>query len=129
MKKLFLLHKEKFPNEPVPLCYRPKDTRKQNILENIPGQDEQREIVLNNIVEVDLSVVEDAIAATNSPWRLGYASTIHSSQGLTITDTILCIIDNDIQWDNLIYLAVTPVRRMSQLRRVTINYCKRDGGN
>ena len=86
---------------------------------NIPGQ-QQQELVLNDIVEVDLSVVKDAIHASNSPWRLGYSTTIHSSQGLTITDTIMWIIDDFIEWDNLIYLAVSRVRRIGQLKRVAV---------
>ena len=36
-RKLFELHKEKFPTLPVPLCYRPADTRRQNIEVEIPG--------------------------------------------------------------------------------------------
>ena len=104
----------------MPLCYRPSDTKKQNILVDIPGRNEQRELVLNDIVEVDLSAVKDAINAVNSPWRLGYASTIHSSQGLTITDTTMFIIDDSIEWDNLIYLAVSRVRRISKLQRILL---------
>jgi len=76
--------------------------------------------VLNDIVFVDLSVVRDAINAINSPWRLGYAITIHSSQGLTITDTTMYIIDDFIEWDNLIYLAASRVRKINQLRRVVV---------
>ncbi len=64
--------------------------------------------------------VADALSMKNSPWRLGYASTIHSTQGLTITDTIVWIIDDFIEWDNLVYLAISRVRRMNQLRRVEI---------
>ena len=88
---------------------------------DIPGKDEKCELVLNDIVEVHLSAVNDAINAANSPWRLGYANTIHSSEGLSITDTTMYIIDGSIDRDNLIYLAVSRVRRISQLKRVLLN--------
>jgi ATP-dependent exoDNAse (exonuclease V) alpha subunit len=104
----------------VPLCYRPSDSRKQNVEVQIPGGEKQT-LVLNDIVLVDINLVEYAINADKSPWMLGYASTIHSSQGLTITDTIVYIVDNRIMWANLIYLAVSRVRRISQLRRIIID--------
>ena len=72
-------------------------------------------------LKFDLSAVNDAINAVNSPRRLGYASTIHSSQGLIITYTTMYIIDESIEWDNLIYLAVSRVRRISQLKHVLLN--------
>ena len=123
--QLFKIHQKKFPNELVPLCYRPKNTRLQNILVDIPGSkkngiQQQQQLVLNDIVFVNIHAVEDALNMDNSPWILGYAATIHSSQGLTITDTIVWIIDNYIEWDNLIYLAVSRVRRITQLRRVIL---------
>jgi len=52
---------------------------------------------------------------------LGYVTTIHSSQGLTITDTIVWIVDNRIEWSNLVYLAVSRVWRINQLRRIVID--------
>ena len=76
--------------------------------------------MLNDIVLVDIKYVKDALRADKSPWMLGYAATIHSSQGLTITDTIVWVIDNHIEWSNLVYLAVSRVRRINQLRRVTM---------
>lgn len=120
-KKLFAIHKEKFPTFLVPLCYRPLDTRKQNIEVEIPGQKEKQILVLNDIVLVDISAVEDALCTDRSPWTLGYVTTIHSSQGLTITDTIVWIVDNRIEWSNLVYLAVSRVRRINQLRRIVID--------
>jgi hypothetical protein len=117
-KKLFQLHKEKFPTHPVPLCYRPVDTRRQNIEVEIPGQRAKQTLVLNDIVLVDISAVEDALRGDKSPWTLGYAATIHSSQGLTIADTIVYMVDNRIEWSNLVYLAVSRVRRINQLRRI-----------
>ena len=54
-----------------------------------------------------------------SDWALGYALTIHSSQGLTIADPQkVWIIDDFLQWSNLAYLAVSWVERMHQLERV-----------
>ena len=119
--KLFYTQKEKFATLPVPLCYRPKDTRRQNIEVDISGQSEKQSLVLNAIVLVDINVVEDALRADKSPWKLGYAATIHSSQGLTISDTIVWIIDNRIERSNLVYLAVSRVRRINQLRRVVLD--------
>jgi hypothetical protein len=101
----------------VPLCYRPIDTRKQNIPVDIPGGGQQV-LVLNDVVAVDIEYVEEALRVSKSPWRLGYAATIHSSQGLTIEDTTVWIIDNRIEWSNLVYLAVSRVRRINQLRRI-----------
>ena len=52
-------------------------------------------------------------------WALGYALTVHSSQGLTITDPQkVWIIDDHLQWSNLAYLAVSRVEYLSQLERV-----------
>ena len=59
--------------------------------------------------------------ADKSPWTLGYVTTIHSSQGLTITDTIVWIVDNRIEWSNLVYLALSRVRRINQLRRIVFD--------
>ncbi|MEW8688311.1 MAG: hypothetical protein AB2556_21070 [Candidatus Thiodiazotropha sp.] len=53
-------------------------------------------------------------------WALGYAITVHSSQGLTIADPQkVWIIDDFLQWSNLAYLAVSRVEYMHQLERVT----------
>ncbi|MEW8689073.1 MAG: hypothetical protein AB2556_24905, partial [Candidatus Thiodiazotropha sp.] len=35
--RLFERHEKQFPDLPVPLLYRPKDTRLQNIMVTIPG--------------------------------------------------------------------------------------------
>ena len=40
------------------------------------------------------------------------------SQGLTITDAIVWIVDSRIEWSNLVYLAVSRVRRINQFRRI-----------
>ncbi|MEW8689419.1 MAG: hypothetical protein AB2556_26645, partial [Candidatus Thiodiazotropha sp.] len=36
-KLLYKRHEEHFPDTSVPLLYRPKDTRRQNIMVTIPG--------------------------------------------------------------------------------------------
>jgi len=52
-------------------------------------------------------------------WRLGYALTVHSSQGLTNKDPQkVWIIDDYLQWSNLTCLAVSRVEYMHQLERV-----------
>lgn len=116
-------HKTCFPNDPVPLLYHPKDSRKQNISVNIPGTTDKQVMVLNDIVYVPFDAVEKAIKTCN--WRLGYSITVHSSQGLTIKSPMkVWIIDDYLRWSNLIYLAVSRVEYMSQLERVkapTIN--------
>ena len=54
-----------------------------------------------------------------SDWALGYAITVHSSQGLTIADPqMVWIIDDYLQWSNLAYLAVSRVEHLSQLERL-----------
>ena len=70
---------------------------------------------------VDISAVEDALHANKSQWTLGYVTTIHSSQGLTISDTVVWIVDNRIEWSNLVYLAVSRVRQINQLRRIVFD--------
>jgi len=103
------------------MLYRPLDTIKQNIEVEIPGQNGKQILVLNGIVLVDINAVEDAFCADKSPWMLGYVTTIHSSQRLTIMDTIVWIVDNRIEWSNLVYLAVSRVRRTNQLRRIVFD--------
>jgi len=115
---LFQHHKEHFQDTPVPLLYHPADTRKQNIMVTIPGRrDDKQELVLNDIVNVSIDAVENAIRTGD--WRLGYALTVHSSQGLTIKDPQkIWIIDDFLQWSNLTYLAISRVEYMHQLERV-----------
>ena len=112
---LFQRHKEHFPDAPVPLLYHPQDTRKQNILVTIPGTDRREELVLNDIVYVTIEAAERA----DMDWRLGYALTLHSSQGLTIhAPQKVWIVDDYLEWSNLAYLAVSRVEYMHQLDRV-----------
>jgi len=52
-------------------------------------------------------------------WELGYAMTIHTSQGMTLkAPQRVWVIDENLAWDNLIYLAVGRVEYLSQLIRV-----------
>ena len=52
---LFERHEKCFPDAPVPLLYRPKDIRRQNIMVTTPGplldgRPDQQELVLNDVV-------------------------------------------------------------------------------
>ncbi|CAB4474535.1 uncharacterized protein OCT59_016102 [Rhizophagus irregularis] len=52
-------------------------------------------------------------------WELGYAMTIRTSQGMTLkAPQSVWVIDENLAWDNLIYLAVGRVEYLSQLIRV-----------
>ncbi|MEW8689114.1 MAG: hypothetical protein AB2556_25110 [Candidatus Thiodiazotropha sp.] len=117
---LFERHEEYFPDTPVPLLYRPKDTRRQNIMVTIPGRPNQEELVLNDVVEVPLKYAREVLSGKlGSDWALGYATTVHSSQGLTIADPKkVWLIDDYLQWSNLAYLPVSRVEYLSQLERV-----------
>ncbi len=49
-------------------------------------------------------------------WELGYTMTIHTSQGMTLkAPQSVWVIDENLAWDNLIYLAVGHVKYLSQL--------------
>ena len=63
---LFERHEEYFPDTSVPLLYRPKDTRRQNIMVTIPGplldgRPDQQELVLNDVVEVPLKYAREVL--------------------------------------------------------------------
>ena len=108
-----------FSNKLIPILYHPKDSRKQNMLINIPGTSRQEILVLNDIVHV--SIEEAEIAIKTSDWQLGYSMTVHSSQGLTISNPkTVFILDDYLNWSNLAYLAVSRVEYMSQLQLVRI---------
>ena len=81
---LFQRHKECFQSSEVPLLYHPRDSRKQNIMVTIPGTNQKQQLVLNDIKSVTIEAAE--VAIRTGDWRLGYALTVHSSQGLTIKD-------------------------------------------
>ena len=109
----------------MPRLYRPEDTRRQNIMVTIPGpslegRPNQQELVLNDVVEVPLKYAREVLGGMwGSDWALGYATTVHSSQGLNIADPQkVWIIDDYLQWSNLAYLAVSGVEHLSQLERV-----------
>ena len=115
-KLLFQRHKECFQDVLVPLLYHPRDSRKQNIMVTIPGTNQKEQLVLNDIQGVTIEAAEAAIQTDD--WRLGYALTVHSSQGLTIEDPQkVWIIDDYLQWSNLTYLTVSRVKYMHQLER------------
>ena len=123
-KLLFERHEEYFPDTSVPLLYRSEDTRRQNIMVTIPGpspdgRQNQQELVLNDDVEVPLKYACEVLDGKwGSDWALGYAITVHSSQGLTIAGPKkVWIIDDYLQWSNLAYLAVSRVEHLSQLER------------
>ena len=103
----------------MPLLYRPKDTRRQNIMVTIAGPllDGRRD---QQELEVPLKYVREVLDGKwGQDWALGYALTIHLSQGLTVTSPQkVWIIDDFLQWSNLAYLAVSRVEYLSQLERV-----------
>ncbi|MEW8689325.1 MAG: hypothetical protein AB2556_26175 [Candidatus Thiodiazotropha sp.] len=73
---LFERHREAFPQEPVPLLYRPKDTRRQNIMVPIPSRPNQEELLLNDVVEVPLKYIREVLGGKwGSDSALGYAIT------------------------------------------------------
>ena len=84
------------------------------------GKPNQQELLLNDVVEVPLKYARKVLGGMwGSDWALGYAITVHSSQGLTIADPQkVWIIDDYLQWSNLAYLAVSRVEHLSQLERV-----------
>ena len=117
---LFEHHKQGFSEEPVPLLYRPRDTRKQNVMVTIPGPDAAKEeLVLNDVVGVSVETAQEVLDGRwGQDWALGYAMTVHSSQGLTIEDPQkVWIVDDYLQWSNLAYLAVSRVQYLKQLSR------------
>ena len=122
---LFERHEEYFLDTSVPLLYRPKDTRRQNIMVTITGplldgRPDQQELVLNDVVEVPLKYAREVLdGKSGQDWALGYALTVHLSQGLTVADPQkVWIIDDFLQWSNLAYPAVSRVEYLSQLERV-----------
>ena len=126
LELLFQRHKDQFPDSLVPLLYRPQDTRKQNIMVTTPGpilldgRPDQEELVFNDVVEVHPKYAQEVMDGIwGQDWALGYAMTVHSSQGLTIHDPQkVWIIDDFLQWSNMAYLAVSRVEYMRQLARV-----------
>ena len=86
---------------------------------NIPGTNRTELLVLNDIIYVSINTAEQAIQTQD--WQLGYSTTVHASQGLTIHNPKrVFILDNYLQWSNLAYLAVSRVEYMSQIKRVKL---------
>ena len=86
----------------------------------LDGRPDQEELVLNEVVQVGLKYAHEVLDGKwGQDWALGYALTVHSSQGLTVADPQkVWIIDYYLQWSNLAYLAVSGVEYLSQLERV-----------
>ncbi|MEW8689107.1 MAG: hypothetical protein AB2556_25075, partial [Candidatus Thiodiazotropha sp.] len=91
-KLLFERHEEYFPGTSVPLLYRPKDTRRQNIMVTIPGplldgRPDQQELVLNDVVEVPLKYAREVLGGK---WARAGLLTMPSqstqAKGVTIAD-------------------------------------------
>ncbi|CAG8820385.1 322_t:CDS:1, partial [Racocetra fulgida] len=124
-QKCLELHRIKYPDLPVPLIYRPRDGRKQNCLVPIPGSSEKQELVKNDIVYLPLNMlpekfIKDILSEEKIlDWNLGYAMTVHTSQGMTLeAPQRVWVIDEHLAWDNLIYLAVGRVEYLNQLVRI-----------
>ncbi|CAG8823345.1 15098_t:CDS:1, partial [Gigaspora rosea] len=103
----------------------PRDGRKQNCLVQIPSSSEKEELVKNDIEYLLLNTLsdkflKDILADTKViDWELGYTMTIHTSQGMTLkSPQRVWVIDENLTWDNLIYLAVGRIEYLSQLIRV-----------
>ena len=75
----------------------------------LDGRPDQQELVLNDVVEVPSKYACEVLDGKwGQDWALGYALTVHSSQGLTVADPQkVWIIDDFLQWSNLAYLALT----------------------
>ena len=52
----------------------------------IPGSAHQEKLVLNDIVNDSIEIAEQVLKHQTDDWYLGYAFTVHSSQGLTLHD-------------------------------------------
>ena len=124
-QKCLELHQAKYSNVLIPLIYRSRDECKQNCLVLIPGSSEKRELVKNDIIYLSLDALPDEFLKDMLAdkkvidWELGYAMTIHTSQGMTLkAPQRVWVIDENLAWDNLIYLAVGRVEYVSQLIQV-----------
>ena len=104
----------------------------------LDGRPDREELVLNDVVEVPLEYAREVLDGRwGQDWALGYAVTVHSSQGLTVAEPRkVWIIDDFLKWSNLAYLAISRVEYLSQLERVVCppeegsegaRLCRRDG--
>ncbi|CAG8677958.1 2587_t:CDS:1, partial [Paraglomus occultum] len=85
----------------------------------------KQELVKNDIVYLPLNMlpenfIKDILTEEKIlDWDLGYAMTVHTSQGMTLeAPQRVWVIDEHLAWDNLIYLAVGRVEYLSQLIRI-----------
>ena len=80
---LFERHEKNFSDTFVPLLYRPKDSRRQNIMVQIPGPGvpDRQELILNDVVDVPLKYVSEALDGKGEP-ALGSWLCHHSPLGL-----------------------------------------------
>ncbi|PKK67854.1 hypothetical protein RhiirC2_782990 [Rhizophagus irregularis] len=124
-QKCLELHQAKYSNVPIPLIYRLRDGHKQNCLVQISSSSEKKELVKNDIIHLPLNTLSDKFLQDMLgkekaiDWELEYAMTIHTSQGMTLkSPQRVWVIDKNLAWDNLIYLAVGRVEYLSQLIRV-----------
>ncbi|MEW8686500.1 MAG: hypothetical protein AB2556_11870, partial [Candidatus Thiodiazotropha sp.] len=94
----------------------------------VDGRPDRQELVLNDVVEVSWQTARKVLDGLwGQDWALGYAITVHSSQGLTIADPQkVWIIDDFLQWCSLAYLAVSGMEYMHQLERVV---CPQEEGS
>ncbi len=74
---------------------------------------------MNDVLPVSVQTAQEVLNGRwGEDWALGYAMTVHSTQGLTIEDPLrVWIVDDYMQWSNLSYLAISMVRYLSQLAR------------
>ncbi|CAG8638331.1 7059_t:CDS:1, partial [Dentiscutata heterogama] len=119
------LYCTKYTKIPILLIYRPKDECKQNCLVLIPSLSEKRELVKNDIIHLLLNTLPDKFLQGMLGkekaiyWELGYAMIIYTSQEI-ILKALQCVwvIDENLVWNNLIYLVVGRVEYLSQLIQI-----------
>ena len=115
---LFESHKEYFPEPSLTIPSKRHPAPKHH--GHHPWALVQQDLVRNDVVEVPLKYACEVLGGRRgSDWALGYALTVHSSQGRTIAEPQKVWIINDyLQWSNLAYLAVSHVESLHPLERV-----------
>ena len=76
----------------------------------LDGRPDRQELVLNDIGEVPLEYAREVLDGRwGQDWALGYAITVHSSQGLTVAEPRkVWIIDDYLQWsESLVFGCLT----------------------
>ncbi|CAI2181899.1 908_t:CDS:2 [Funneliformis geosporum] len=93
-----------------------------NCLVPIFGSSKKKELVKNDIIHLPLNTLldkflKDMLADKKViDWELGYAMTIYTSQGMTLkASQSVWVIDENLVWDNLIYLAIEEAKKNRQL--------------